>query len=729
HHLMLDGWSGAIVLNQVVEAYGKLQEGERLMFPVAPTYQDYIRWQGQQDESATAAFWRSTLVGFERPTPLPLVTDVAQAGEAAELQLAVEESAAVQVFLRSQKLTLNTLVQGLWTLLLYGCSGKRDVLFGTTVSGRQADLPGVEKTVGLLINVLPVRVQVRDSQTLLDWLQDLQQQQIEASKYAHASLAQIQDWCELPGRPFESLLVIENYPTGSGDAERSLTVENVRSGVVSTYELTLLIKPGEQLTLAAESRYGRELEAMLLQLCTLLAAAIQQPNCTVQEIVASAGIMPVEQAHCEKFTTSQPVSADISRETLEGEFTAPQNALELDLLRIWSSVLEVGKGGGLSVEDSFFDAGGDSLRAIQLFNQMQQQLNCTLPLATLFRAPSVRRFAALLGRERLGKEQDQGNLAVPWSSLVPIQPGNSRGGMQQPFFFHGGSADALTWARFSRLLGSDQPFYALQRPDLDGREVTPMSVEALAAGCVREIRMVQPKGPYLLGGHCFGGAVAFEIAQQLQAEGEQIASLILIDAYRPEVLPDGVLTSLQLKLNLGLFWLRKNYYYHGGKEKIAQLPRKVLNRLGFKKSPQKNPKEKNTGPLAELKTQPSNNRESQTFAPKSQSDSVQILPYEYRYARAQEANEIAADQYIAQPYAGEIRLFRANTQTLDWYFGPKLGWQTVAKAPVSVTVLPGFFGNLFNQRSGPLLAEAVKAHLMTVSNCEVAEIKVPAALY
>ncbi|MEM7795039.1 MAG: alpha/beta fold hydrolase, partial [Cyanobacteria bacterium P01_C01_bin.118] len=689
-------WSGALVFNQVFDCYGSLQRGEKPTIEAGPTYQNYVRWLKQQDEGAAEAFWRKELMGLE-PTGLPVELkesdgsngysdshipnsgDFDQQISFPSVTFSAEMTNRVQAVLRSHRLTLNTLMQGIWALLLHSYSGQPDVLFGTTVSGRQGDLAGVEAIVGMLINVLPVRVKIPIEQTVLAWLQELQKQQAVASRYAYASPEQIQSWSEVSGRMFDSLLVIENYPIQS-PTESGLQVQNMQSGLVSTYGLTVIVKPGNPLTvmLRSEAVGQAVLTTLLKQFQSVLTAIVEYPEKPVGDIV------PPQQLTV-PLTEKSEISA-LSRDQLEGRFFAPSNPLELKLTQIWESVLGVSP---LSVEDNFFDVGGDSLLAVQLFNQMQRQLDCGLPLATLFQAPNVRQFAALLRQQ-----QSQKQPVSQWSSLVPIQTNGSK----IPLFFHGGSADALTWARFSHLLGTDRPFYALQRPDLDGSEVTHTTVEALATDCVREMRMVQPKGPYLVGGHCLGGAIAFEIAQQLQADGEEVESVVLIDAYRPGELPETLLAMLQSRLQLGVYWVRKNYYYHGGWEKLVALPQKILQKLVPVRALLNPPT------LGDFEsTQDASNLENEE-------DSSQA-PYEYRYARAQKANEVAAERYVVHPYGGRVKLFRAKNQILDWYFGRELGWQTVVKDGVELTNIPGFFGNLFNQRSTPLLVEQVKAYL------------------
>ncbi|MEL7504598.1 MAG: alpha/beta fold hydrolase [Cyanobacteria bacterium J06554_6] len=683
HHLMLDGWSGALVLNQVFDTYAQLQQGQALEVKRVTSYQAYIQWLKQQDKTAAEAFWQQTLAGVTEAGrllggSLRQGTEKPQAKASLTLDSALGEQ--VTVLLRSHRITFSTLMQGIWSLFLHQLTGQTDILFGTTVSGRQADLPGVESIVGLLINVLPVRAQVALEQNGLSWLQTLQTQQTTASQYAYASLAQIQDWCSVSGQLFDSLLVIENYPIREANANGGLQVNNIQSGVVSTYGLTLIVKPGEAITLQIEGNGfdSATLKSVLQQFQSLLISLVEAPTQPV-----GSGLPALDVTLAATAPDNPAYARDLSRATLEETFVAPANPLELKLAQIWETVLEVRP---LSVEVSFFDLGGNSLLAVQLFNQMQQQLDCALPLATLFQAPNVRQFAALLSQQQT---------PLQWTSLVPIQTSGS----QSPLFFHGGSADALTWARFAHLLGPEQPFYALQRPDLDGSDVVHHTVEALATDCIKEMRMVQPAGPYLLGGHCFGGAVAFEIAQQLKAAGEAVAEIVLIDAYRPASVANQPFVQRQIQLQQAYFWLRKNYYYHGGWERLSQLPSKFWRRI--------RPVATNTvrSAAAQPKSIPSP-RSSGTVP-----DPTGAIPYEYRYARAQAANETAADRYDPQLYAGRMTLFRAQVQTLDWHFGPSLGWQVVAKDPIEIINIPGFFGNLFNQRSGPLLAERVRQHL------------------
>jgi phthiocerol/phenolphthiocerol synthesis type-I polyketide synthase E len=184
------------------------------------------------------------------------------------------------------------------------------------------------------------------------------------------------------------------------------------------------------------------------------------------------------------------------------------------LAHIWQELLGV-KSIGLG--ENYFDLGGDSPLAVQLFAQIDKEFKIRLPLATLFEAPTIEELARVLQRETPTSH---------WSSVVPIQPIGSRPPL---FCVHGAGGNVLIYRDLSRHLGSDQPFFGLQARGLDGSRPPLTRVEEMAALYVREMRRVQPSGPYFLGGYCLGGTIAFEMAQQLQSRGEEVALLALFD--------------------------------------------------------------------------------------------------------------------------------------------------------------------------------------------------------
>ncbi|MBV9789122.1 MAG: amino acid adenylation domain-containing protein, partial [Chloroflexi bacterium] len=258
HHLLFDGWSLPLVLNEVFTTYEARVSGRAIQQTAPRPYRDYIAWLQGQDLAQAEAFWRHTLAGFTAPTPLGVdrlvSSDNMALGYARERQhLSAETTATLNALARQHGLTLNTVVQGAWALLLSRYSGEPDVLFGATVAGRPAELTGVERMVGLFINTLPVRVRVRPADSLLAWLSDIQAQQAEQRQYEWSPLSQVQGWSEVPrGQAlFESLIVFENYPAIAATAQRSgsgaLTMTDRRGTEQSNYPLTVAVGPEREL--------------------------------------------------------------------------------------------------------------------------------------------------------------------------------------------------------------------------------------------------------------------------------------------------------------------------------------------------------------------------------------------------------------------------------------------------------------------------------------------------
>jgi len=258
HHLLIDGWSVSLVMREVLTIYAARLSGGEARLDRARPYRAYIEWLQRQDMAAAESFWRSSLAGFTTPTPL--VDDGGSGHPGAghgqvRLQLPAAATAAIHTFARQQGLTLNTLLQGAWALLLARSGGQQDVVFGAVNSGRPPELRGIEGIVGVFINTLPVRVKVGEESFLLDWLRRLQDEQAEAREFEYSPLARIQEWSDIPrGTPlFETLFVLENYPMAESSLNggSSFKITDLRVTDVSNYPLVLVAVPGARLSLKA----------------------------------------------------------------------------------------------------------------------------------------------------------------------------------------------------------------------------------------------------------------------------------------------------------------------------------------------------------------------------------------------------------------------------------------------------------------------------------------------
>lgn len=256
HHIVLDGWCLPIILCDLFACYACSTGGPDPGKPQSQPYRDYVEWILSQDQTVAEQYWRKTLAGMTAPTPLP--TDLAQNDVQPatgfgmhRLAISAARTSALQAYASKERITVNTLVQGAWALLLSRYSGEDDVLFGTTVSGRSADVPGIETMLGLFINTLPLRVAVPRDAILQTWLRGLLQQNAELRQYEHTSLAQIQSWSQIPrgGRLFNSLLVFDNHPTDQtlDDGGAGLTAHDVSLQGQTNYPLTVNVVPGDSL--------------------------------------------------------------------------------------------------------------------------------------------------------------------------------------------------------------------------------------------------------------------------------------------------------------------------------------------------------------------------------------------------------------------------------------------------------------------------------------------------
>ena len=260
--MLLDGWSVGPLLGEVFILYEALCRNEPAKLGHVRPYRDYISWLQSQPLGAAERFWREKLRGFSSPTQLALNRPVsgsqAVTGRQSqqEIRLSVEETAKLSAAARRHQLTLNTMVQGAWAIMLSRYSGEGEVVFGATVAGRPAELHGVEQMVGLFINTLPMRVRINEGERVSEWLRGLQAEAVEMRQYEYSPLVEIAGWSEVPRgtQLFESILVFDNYPFDRSMAAQvrqrtGLEVRDLSVLEQTNSPLTITISPGAELGL------------------------------------------------------------------------------------------------------------------------------------------------------------------------------------------------------------------------------------------------------------------------------------------------------------------------------------------------------------------------------------------------------------------------------------------------------------------------------------------------
>ncbi len=318
----------------------------------------------------------------------------------------------------------------------------------------------------------------------------------------------------------------------------------------------------------------------------------------------------------------------------DGDFHPPQGEKEKKLADIMQSLLRVSQVGR---NDNFFDLGGHSIIAVSLFNKIEQIFGKRLQLATLFRSGTVKLLAIEL-------EKDDERLEE-WSSLVPIQP---QGSKSRFFCVHGAGGNVLFYRILSQKMGDNYPFYGLQSQGQDTKTQPLTTIEEMARKYVEEIKSIQPTGPYHLGGYCLGGTIAYEMAQILRKEGQEVALLALLDTYN---------FSLMKERNLVSFLLQKTWFHIGNFIKVpfSMWPSYLSSKIQVGKD----------GEFSLLFGNMTN-----VFKKKSRVKSI--------HDSIHQINHMAAMKYKPRPYDGVIVNFRPK-RNYSFYTDKNMGWKDLAR--------------------------------------------------
>jgi amino acid adenylation domain-containing protein/non-ribosomal peptide synthase protein (TIGR01720 family) len=294
HHILIDAWCRSLLMNDFFEIYSALGEGRDTQLAVPPRYRDYIGWLQRQSLAEARQWWKTNLQGFERTTPIPSDRPILRehAGDSGGMivgdcytRLDARDGAQLRELAQAHQLTINTFAQAAWALVLRRLSGDRDVLFGVTVAGRPVDMPQMQRTVGLFINSIALRVKMpEDGQccSVRQWLSGLLDNNMQLREYEFLPLVNIQEQSELPkGQPlFDSLFVFENAPVETSvlDRAQSLNATSDSGRTHTNFPLTAVCYPGDDLGLhlSYDLRYFDEptVERMLGEFKRLLLALV-----------------------------------------------------------------------------------------------------------------------------------------------------------------------------------------------------------------------------------------------------------------------------------------------------------------------------------------------------------------------------------------------------------------------------------------------------------------------
>jgi amino acid adenylation domain-containing protein len=338
--------------------------------------------------------------------------------------------------------------------------------------------------------------------------------------------------------------------------------------------------------------------------------------------------------------------------------------IEAKLIAIWEKVLGVRP---LQRTDNFFDIGGHSLLAAKMLARVEKEFGKLLPLATLFQAPTVAALAKLLRHS---------GWKASWSSLVPIRPS----GAKPPFYFvHAIGGNVLNFASFAGHFDPEQPVYGLQARGLDGKEIPNLSIHQMAADYIQDIRSVQPEGPYCIGGFSAGGVVAFEMARQLRAAGQEVAILALLDS-RVESAKQSTIEASKERVTRTIAFNLRYAFHIGLLTFIRQKFRNLRMRANIRFWTIKN--------------------------------SLGVKP-SARSLDVEEAFLLALRNYVPQSYDGDANLFRAKDELCS-YSDPTLGWGGLVKGRLEILEISGDHDTILHEPHIGMLARVLNSCLDAV---------------
>jgi amino acid adenylation domain-containing protein/FkbH-like protein len=350
---------------------------------------------------------------------------------------------------------------------------------------------------------------------------------------------------------------------------------------------------------------------------------------------------------------------DHGRPPLEKKYASPRDSVELELTRIWEDVLGLEP---IGIEDQFFDLGGHSLLAVRVAARIEKAFGRKLPLAAIFMAPTIERLAAVI------RDEMRENSATAGTSVVELQPK----GTQPPLFLVHGAGGGMFWGyvNLARRLGLDQPVFGFGSRGLDGRSEFD-TIEEMAAQYVKDMRAVQPRGPYFLGGYCFGGNVAYEMARQLESQGEKVALLALLNCAPPN--------SRYMRVRWTPAWCARffrNLFYWADYCRQWTAPQR-RDFLRWKWGRFKHW----LGRL--LVVAPSN------ISPLEAENLIDLSSLPEQQRGIWKAHIRALMKFHPQPYAGRVYLFRSPGHPLWCSFEPDYGWGDLALQGVAIKVVRG----------------------------------------
>ncbi|OQX12204.1 MAG: hypothetical protein BWK80_43990, partial [Desulfobacteraceae bacterium IS3] len=410
HHIVMDGWSVGIVYDELITLYHSMIKGNNITLPPAVSFGEYVKWLKKQDSGAAKNYWRKYLEDYRRLTGLPRISGEKKkefVKKTFEFKLSEMMSESLRETAARNQVTVNTVIQVVWGILLGKYNDSEDVVFASTVSGRPADLKGVERIVGLFINAIPVRIRMKQGQTVRELLEKTHQDAAENKDYHYYSLADIQAETLLKQHLLDHLLIFESYPDlgKSKEGGTDFVIDEFEQFELTNYDLSVQIFPEEIFHFCVIYNASVYEQSIIEKIEPHLKAIIE----TIQKdaVVEPAKIAVLSSDEKEMYLKAAnernetlpkiPAQGDSTR-NLSAAYVEPENDSQEKLVSIWKEVMNIGT---LGIDDNFFELGGHSLMATRIVSRIHKIFEVEITLQEFFDNPNVRKLSRVVSRHSL----------------------------------------------------------------------------------------------------------------------------------------------------------------------------------------------------------------------------------------------------------------------------------------------------------------------------------------
>ncbi|WP_143323894.1 non-ribosomal peptide synthetase, partial [Clostridium sp. BL-8] len=297
HHIIMDGWCLGIIINDIINIYKLISKNEEIVFDETEPYSKYLEWLDKQDKASELSYWNNYLSSYEQEINIPKLENAAEEFVNEEEEIIISEDLTYKLKSMAEKgsITLNSVIQTAWGVLLQKYNNTNDVVFGSVVSGRPSEINGIENIVGLFINTVPTRVKGEDTIEFIELARKINENFIEANSHSYCSLAEIQALTSMKNNLINHIVAYENYPIDKEMLNSSISSEsgikiinNVEMFEQINYDFALIIIPGSSMTLKIKyngSVYNKEIIRQIIKnLCNELKSVVNNPNILIQDI-------------------------------------------------------------------------------------------------------------------------------------------------------------------------------------------------------------------------------------------------------------------------------------------------------------------------------------------------------------------------------------------------------------------------------------------------------------